>query len=312
MAAFPRFARFDGADYSLFGANKRALPLSQMLRIFPEAAAHRREIGRLKWKGGLLWLWYQFRWTMSFVGLSGVSLTVSLAWLWSDIGVFQPNGVGTTHAQQMGLAISVSLMLAMSVMVVRGLWRDSAGRGDFFGVIHDVKPALKNIRNSSQVYYKRIESLSADLAVITGIPEPTRALVADLVALIAAHNANVELYNAEAERSEFYVKRGHADQTAEEQRLQALHETLGVQRQEIIETLMAADRACIAIVCQPRGSGALITPNLEVLREHLNALGEKVSQPLIDEGVIRRELAPLNDTEFARRLAASKLQKSQV
>ena len=84
-----------------------------------------------------------------------------------------------------------------------------------------------------------------------------------------------------------------------------MRETIESQRREIVETIMSADAACIALVCQPDGERSLISPNLEALRAKLNGLGESVREHLALETIIGRELNN-PEADFERRLQAAK------
>ncbi|MEK9132119.1 MAG: hypothetical protein AAB606_00190 [Patescibacteria group bacterium] len=296
MDPFRRIEPFKSEEYTLFGIDEQPVKLDALVKITKEETNLWKQIHALHSQNKKRYTLEICRATVSIVGFSGLVVlmaTIAAILLFSNGKVWY------------GLAV----LLSSIFISVAGRFQ-SAKRGFYLDMDELLwsKTAKNYLRNSKAARAKNkaeIAKLKNELAVWNKLPEAARNDVCLLVALIHDHNANVRLFNAEAKRAKFYVERQHLEREKAEAGLQAMRETIESQRREIVETIMSADAACIALVCQPDGERSLISPNLEALRAKLNGLGESVREHLALETIIGRELNN-PEADFERRLLAAK------
>jgi hypothetical protein len=273
---------FEQEKYHLFGADEQPVALEALIAAETGAPKIENRIAKLRNRNAWLSLKAFFRKAASLVGWEGLVLSAAL--LVSVFGFLLAN---TAFKIQI---VAFSLFIGIPIFGFFHKWRDMfRGRGNFW-TTKKAKQFLQAARQEKELNRAETSELQRALNVWERVSAPIRPSVRQLVRRIQDYNANVKFYNAEAKRAKFFVERGHLKLEEAAAGLQAMRQTLIRQRREIIETIMSADAACIAQVCQPTGEQALISPRLEALRDKLDRVSLEVRDQLTLEELIEREL----------------------
>lgn len=293
---FSALAPFEAKEYSLFGKDEQPVPLDSLMKAEGPLL---EQTYALRGENQDRYILEICRATVSIVGISGLFV------LMATIVAIILFAYGQIEGGVVALVGTILASLAGRVSATKDMCDDI----DWSYFLWSRK-ARNYVHSSKAVRAKnraKIDALQSELDVWNKLPEAVKDDARQLVALIHDHDANIRMFNAEAKRAKFYVERGHLEHEKAEAGLLAMRETLQEQRREIVETIMSADAACIALVCQPEGERSLITPNLEALRAKLNGLGESVREHLALETIIRRELDD-PEADFNQRLLAKNTQ----
>ena len=282
--AFVALKPFASSEFNLFGLDEKPVGLDVLVESERGRASIIKGISTLQRRQIRLRTAEIARYVVSAIGI------------WIPLSLISLIATVLLAVYGIGLGAASTLLMTLFIVAFGATERDDKrnGRHNYghFWVSREAKYAIQQLRDSRAGIAEKIRHLKERLAAWDRIPEGVRSDVRLLSSYVSDYDANVRLYNAEAKRAQFYVERNHMDRIEAETALAAMRETLADQHREVIETVMAADQACIALACAPTGERAVLTPNLEALRERLNRLGENVKKEFALEAIMRKELGP--------------------
>ena len=294
---FSSLQPFESGEYSLFGTDEQPVNLDELVKTSTEYVAIKRNISQLTRQNAWRLALQVSLTIISIVGMSGLAAVTACILLF-------------LYVPTITITIILSVAAIFLFFLVRLLVRDDDNRtgNEYFFVSEFTQNIVNPLAAKRQENISKKRELKTRLNIWQRIPEAVRADVRRLVALIRDYDANVRLYNAETKRAKFYVERGYFKLEESEKGLSAMRSTLDLQKRELVETIANADAACITLVCQPEGDRALISPDLENLREKLNGLSGKVREQLALETIINRELKS-PDEDYNHRLLTAQAAK---